>query len=489
MTYATVAAVCLITVLLAVFGLQLTRSTGDFYVASRRVSPLMNASAVAGEYLSAASFLGVVGLIYGLGSDGLWLPVGYTAGFIIVLLFVAAPLRRSGAYTLPDFVVLRFRSAALRRITAATVVMVGWLYVVPQLYGAALVTDFVSGAPSWAGPLLVASVVLMVVLTGGMRSVTVSQAVQYWVKLAALFIPAVFIAIRWSAGGEETDDMAQVLLTPAREGSPLIVVSLLVALCVGAVGLPHVLVRFYTNSDGQAARRTAATLTMLVGAFYIVAVFLGLAATGTVRLTGESADTAVLQLPEAILQGVTADVMTAILVGGAFAAFLSTTSGLVVSVSGVISQEMFNGSVAGFRIGTVIAVAVPLLLMGWAQNIALAGAVAMVFTFAASTVAPVVVLGIWWSRISTAGAVAGMITGALTSTFAIVTSSVMVDPPVLMQYPGLWAVPVSFAVVILVSLMTQAPASTESVLTKLHMPDGTGDSSQGLTSRPPSGLI
>lgn len=471
MIYVMVAAVCLLTVLLAVFGLQLTRSTGDFYVASRRVSPLMNASAVAGEYLSAASFLGVVGLIYALGPDGLWLPVGYTAGFLVMLLFVAAPLRRSGAYTLPDFMVLRFRSVAVRRLTAATVVIIGWLYVVPQIYGAALVTEYVSEVPGWIGPAVVVTVVLAVVLTGGMRSVTVAQAAQYWVKLAALLIPAVFIGLHWGVEASGWEQMSSVVLRPAGAGDPLIAASMLVALCVGAVGLPHVLVRFYTNADGHAARRTAASLVSLVGVFYIVAVFLGVVATGVLSFTGDSADTAVLQLPAAVLEGVAAEAITAVLVGGAFAAFLSTTSGLVVSVSGVISQELFNGSVSGFRVGAVIAVAVPMLMVQVVGDLALAGAVAMVFTIAASTVAPVVVLGIWWSKITAVGAVCGMLSGVAASGAAMIITAVSENPPVLVQYPGLWTIPLAFAVVVAVSLFTRAPASTEVVLTKLHMPE------------------
>ena len=118
-----------VTVLVSTYGVRLSRSTGDFYVASRRVSPRMNASAVAGEYISAASFLGVAGLILVEGTYGLWFPVGYTAGFLTMLLFVAGPLRRSGAYTVPDFVTLRFASPKLRMLTVMLVVLTGWLYI------------------------------------------------------------------------------------------------------------------------------------------------------------------------------------------------------------------------------------------------------------------------------------------------------------------------------------------------------------------------
>lgn len=470
MTYAVIGAVCAVTVLLGLFGLRMTRSTSDFYVASRRVSPWMNASAVAGEYLSAASFLGVVGVIYALGADGLWLPVGYTAGFLVLLLFVAAPLRRSGAYTLPDFIVLRFRSVALRRVTAAVVVVAAWLYVMPQLYGAALVVEFSTGLPGWTGAVLVTAVVLVVVLSGGMRSVTVAQAVQYWIKLAALLIPAVFIALRWGESSSGDQQLSLMMRSPLDPADPLIAASLLLALSVGAMGLPHVLVRFYTNPDGQAARRTAAALVILVGVFYLIAVFLGIVAAGVLDPLGQ-ADTAVLRLPGAVLEGASAQALTAMLVGGAFAAFLSTTSGLVVSASGVISQELFRGSVSGFRIGAVAAVVVPLVLATITPDLPLAEAVAQVFTFAASTVAPVIVLGIWWSRVTSAGALAGMATGGVSSAMAWAVSAIAADPPTLMAYPGLWSIPLAFAVIVVVSLFTDPPASTTTVLTKLHLPE------------------
>src|SRR5699024_10306345 len=130
--------VCAVTIIISVHGLRRSRTTRDFYVASRRVPPWLNASAVAGEYLSAAIFLGVAGLIKAYGTHGLWYPVGYTAGFLSLRVFVASPLRRSGAYTIPDLMSLRFPSKLFRRLTAMIVVFTGWLYIVPQLHGAAI---------------------------------------------------------------------------------------------------------------------------------------------------------------------------------------------------------------------------------------------------------------------------------------------------------------------------------------------------------------
>ena len=140
-TVASVVAVLLVTtatLAVGAFGLRLSRTTSDFYVAGRAITPGWNASAISGEYLSAASFLGVAGLVLTAGTDMLWFPVGYTAGYLVLLVLVAAPLRRSGAYTLPDFAEARLESARVRTAASLLVVGIGWLYLIPQLQGAGL---------------------------------------------------------------------------------------------------------------------------------------------------------------------------------------------------------------------------------------------------------------------------------------------------------------------------------------------------------------
>jgi len=151
--------VVVVTVGIGAYGLRFARTTSDFLVASRAVSPSWNAAAISGEYLSAASFLGVAGLILRYGVDVLWYPVGFAAGYLALLLFVAAPLRRSGAFTLPDFCQVRLRSTALRRLASVFVVFIGCLYLVPQLQGAGLTFTTVTGGSYVWGALLVGVVV------------------------------------------------------------------------------------------------------------------------------------------------------------------------------------------------------------------------------------------------------------------------------------------------------------------------------------------
>lgn len=477
-----IGAVCVVTIIISVHGLRRTRTTRDFYVASRRVPPWMNASAIAGEYLSAASFLGVAGLIMAYGTHGMWFPVGYTAGFLSLLVFVAAPLRRSGAYTIPDLMSLRFPSRPLRRLTAIIVVFTGWLYIIPQLHGAAIAISATTGIPAWIGPAIVILVVLPTVVTGGMRSVTVAQAVQYWFKLSALLIPTIFIVLRLGVGDTdfipELGSAFEVDLVNDSQSSTYRTISLVAALMLGTLGLSHVLVRFYTNPDGGSARRTIIFLLSLLAAFYTLPMVLGVVARAVLsELTGgASTDTALLQLPGALFSGVTGDLLTALVAGGAFAAFLSTASGLVVSISGVVSQEFFGGTVRGFRIGAILAMVLPIIATFVTTGLALAGAVAMVFTFTASSLAPVVLLAIWWRGLTVPGAIAGMITGGIMSLGALLAGHLLGQAGVtatVLQYPALWVVPFVLVVTMLVSTLgaQRPPANTAQVLAKLHLPE------------------
>jgi len=193
--------VTVVTVVIGAYGLRLARTTSDLLVASRMVSPTWNAAAIGGEYLSAASFLGVAGLVLKHGVDVLWYPVGFAAGYLALMLFVAAPLRRSGAFTLPDFCQLRLRSVGLRKLATGFVIVIGWLYLVPQLRGAGLTLQTVAGRPYLVGVLLVGLVVTANVALGGMRAVTFVQAFQYWLKLTALAVPIVFLLKQWQADG------------------------------------------------------------------------------------------------------------------------------------------------------------------------------------------------------------------------------------------------------------------------------------------------
>ncbi|GAB2889417.1 sodium:solute symporter family transporter [Neomicrococcus lactis] len=474
--------VCASTVIIAVYGLRFSRTTSDFYVASRTVKPWWNASSIGGEYLSAASFLGVAGLIMLTGQDALWFPIGYTAGYLMLLLFVAAPLRRSGAYTLPDFAQIRFHSMAMRTMMSVFVVLVGWLYIIPQLHGAALTFRVATGLPGWAGTLLVSVVVCVTVLAGGMRSITFVQAFQYWLKLCALAIPT-FVILASLGASQKLETVLRDGFGPNASNEDMGIfrtISLIIALLLGTLGLPHVLVRFYTNPDGPSARRTTLIVLGLVSFFYLFPVTLGTLGRGLLPgLSADDADATVLLLPSALFGGPVANVLSAIVLGGAFAAFLSTSSGLVVSLAGVLSQGLFKGTVNGFRMGALIAVVVPTGLALLAETAGLAGAVGAVFAFTASTIAPVLVLGIWWRGLTSLAAMCAMVTGAVTCLVPLGLSVLDLgwDPRVVdtLTQPAIWSVPAAFAAAVLVSKFgggkKLAPETVDAVMRRLHVPE------------------
>ncbi|MER6025687.1 cation acetate symporter [Streptomyces sp. NPDC001851] len=553
-----VTAVTLATVLVGALGLRVSRTTSDFYVASRTVAPSLNAFAVSGEYLSAASFLGVAGLVLAQGVDMLWFPIGYTAGFLVLLAFVAAPLRRSGAYTLPDFAEARLQSRAVRRIAGVLVVGIGWLYLLPQLRGAGLTLRLLTGAPGWLGGLVVAAVVTVAVAAGGMRSITFVQAFQYWLKLTALLVPVVFLLLAWRADHtpapawddrpvfhRSTEVRAEGPLTltvpdpvrvtasgtvdgravhgsslrldagrhrigadtalrfpagarvplpgrtaPSSWAKPLssdreqhglyATYGLILATFLGTMGLPHVVVRFYTNPDGHAARRTTVSVLALLGAFYLLIPLYGMLGrlyAPDLLLTGDT-DAAVLVLPQRLVGGVAGELLGALVAGGACAAFLSTASGLAMSVAGVLAQDVLPAlGVRRFRLATLPAIAVPTAAAAAVSDLPVADAVGLAFAVSASSFCPLLVLGIWWRGLTPPGAIAGLLLGggsalaAVTATIAGGTRSGRLHT--LLAWPAVWSVPVGFTAMVLISLATRdrVPPGTAVAMARLHLPE------------------
>ena len=543
--------VAISTALLGALGVRAARTTSDFYVASRSVSPWWNASAISGEYLSAASFLGIAGLILAYGADMLWFGVGYTAGYLLLLVLVAAPLRRSGAYTLPDFAELRLESATVRKIASAGVVTIGWLYLLPQLHAAGITLRTVTGTPAWVGPVAVAVVVLVSVVAGGMRAITFVQAFQYWLKVTAIAVPAIVLVLVWRADGapvvaesgpvtfseptavqvstevqvqvpepvqvhaEGTVDGQEVQIDagitvefpagaavphadglravdsagwmlPMHEENPYALYttySLIVALFLGTMGLPHVLVRFYTNPDGRAARRTTVIVLVMLGVFYLFPTLygaLGRLYAPDLLFTGRT-EAVVLLLPARMLGPDAGQVLTVLVTAGAFGAFLSTASGLTVSVAGVISQDVLNrrisSPVTAFRVGAVLALTVPTLGALGGLDLGIADVVGLAFAVAASTFCPLLLLGIWWRRLTDAGAMAGLIVGGGASTLAvgatIVTGSSSGAAGALLAQPAAWTVPLAFATMVAVSLLTahRRPRGLWRTMVRLHTPE------------------
>ena len=550
MIIAAMVAVVLATLLIGARGVAAMRSTSDFLVASRRISPALNAAAVSGEYLSAASFLGVAGLVVKDGVGALWYPVGFTAGYLAMLVLVAAPMRRTGALTVPDFAEARLGSPALRRFCAVVVLVIATLYLVPQFKAAGQVLAVVAGTPYWVGVVVAGAAVSVTLALGGMRAATYVQAFQFGLKLVLFVVPAVWLVltvgadtraaalapVEFTTFGRETpvdfrldtelvltepttvvvdgerralapgshpvpagstwvfpagadvpdtdgalapggEGWARPLLDPGGSGFPVLAtLSVLVATVLGTMGLPHIIVRFHTSADGRGARRTAAITVGMLSAFYLFpAVYgvLGAVLLPELYLSGGT-DTVVVQLPARVDPGPAGALFTALLTAGAFAAFLATSLGLLLALSGAVSHDLLpGGSVRRLRVTTLGAAALVVALALPAVHLDVGVLVTSAFGVAASTFCPLLVLGIWWAGLTARGAAVGMVVGFVASAGVTGVNLFLAPPPglgqVLLGQPALWSVPLAFATMVAVSLRGRPPAWSTAAMLRLHL--------------------
>ena len=525
-------------------GVRALRGTGDFLVASRSIGARANATAVAGEYLSAASFLGVAGAVMKIGIGGMWYPIGFTAGYVTLLVLVAAPLRRFGGYTVPDFVEGRLGSLPLRRLVAGVAFVISGLYVVPQLKGAGVILSDVASVPYPVGVGATAAVIAGVVVMGGMRSATYLQAFEYLVKVACVAVPAVILLIalhpaqradvlrpdgtRFAASTTVTLSPHTTLVLseptpvqvdgrditlpvgPARfeqsarivfaqgdrvpavggqaelggaswrrplialpgVGHPLYVtLAIVLTFALGTAGLPHILARFGTNPTGRDARRTAVVTVGLIGAFYLFpAVYglLGRALAPQLYLTAGT-DSVVAQLPG--LAGIGGGgILSALTAAGAFAAFLSTSAGLLLTAGSAISHDIVHRdrdrmtSVALLRWGVLAATVVAAVASLAARDIDISVCVGWAFSLAAATVTPLLVLGIWSDRLTAAGAAAGIVAGGALASTAVLLSIVIT--PDGSWWSALLAAPAPAGLVVAVAVMLGVSARTRRLVAR-----------------------
>jgi len=639
---ALVVLVVLATVGLGLYATRISHTASDFFVAGRSVSVFWNASAISGEYLSAASFMGVAGLVMRYGYDVIWYPVGYATGYLFLLLFIAGPLRRFGAYTIPDFAEGRFGSRSFRKTAVSFVLLIGFFYTMPQMRGAGVAMSSIFGTPYWAGVLLVGVVITFNVALGGMKGITFVQAFQYWLKMFAIAVPAFvlmavfggyhqFVAraqsqptaypvyqadversfkagdmltlppdepyriqftqdthvrkieparkakegedplaapqfvippyenrdsptagaphsvIFWpagavaefrpanvTAGGQVVEKDGKPVVTTAKlefdqptkirflkgepaagtvsngawlqpfggltnkHGYPLLYTfSLIIGLIFGTAGLPHILVRFYTNPDGRAAKRTTLWVMVLIGVFYLFPALWGAMGRDLIPelYANGKTDAVVVELPGK-LGNVWGDILRGITGAGAFAAFMSTFSGLLVSMSSAMAHDIYGSMLrpqstpeqrltafkwAAVGVG-VLSTALGLLAETW--DIAML--VGWAFAIAAASYFPLLLLGAWWRGLTVKGAATGMLVGGLASLGAIVATMLIdrklllwtPDPIVrtLMEQPAIWGVPLSLGLMWLVSTLSRSevPKDVDTLMLRLHAPEELG---------------
>jgi Predicted symporter len=558
------------------------KTASDFFVAGRSVSVGWNASAISGEYLSAASFMGVAGMVMSQGYDALWYPVCYACGYLFLLLFIAGPLRRFGAYTIPDFAEGRYDSPLFRKIAVCFVLFIGFFYTMPQMKGAGVTLAYIfPGMPYWAGVVLVGAVITFNVALGGMKGITLVQAFQYWMKMFAISVP-IFVLLSVygfynhqlalnTAPGEQpaaivapatvaSDDAtttrqplpekaprdetwiapfgplttkavnAAAAILPAEERaayiaehqkpySLLYTYSLIIALVCGTAGLPHILVRFYTNPDGVAAKRTTMWVMILIGIFYVFPPVFGVIGRNFMPelyagVGAKGTDKVVLELPTILGArfGILGSILSGITCAGAFAAFMSTFSGLLVSMTGALAHDVYGRmlrpnarqgeKLIAFKIAAVVIGAVAITLGCFVEYLEINFMVGQAFAIAAASYFPLLFMSVWWRGMTMKGAATGMLTGGLLALAAAALtnfSTLALDKGpmgkvfagfaplndfwahhpllrILCEQPAIWAVPLAIVLMIVVSKLTaqQVPSDVRMKMLVLHAPEKLG---------------
>ncbi|MEI7602485.1 MAG: cation acetate symporter [Opitutae bacterium] len=560
-----------------------SKNAGDFFVAGRSVSVGWNASAISGEYLSAASFMGVAGMVMATGYDALWYPVCYACGYLFLLLFIAGPLRRFGAYTIPDFAEGRYDSPVFRKIAVCFVLFIGFFYTMPQMKGAGTTLAYIfPGLPYWVGVAVVGAVITLNVSLGGMKGITLVQAFQYWLKVFAITLPIFILASivghyeqhldanktafetaapnasqverkvlpakapkdeQWIAPfGKLTTKAvdASIAAAPTPEAkatieankkpySLLYTYSLIIALVCGTAGLPHILVRFYTNPDGVAAKRTTMWVMILIGVFYVFPPIYGVIGRSLTpelydAVGAKGTDKVVLELPTLLAgknHALLGSILSGITCAGAFAAFMSTFSGLLVSMTSALAHDVYGRMLkpdstpeqrlTAFKWAAVIIGAVAIGLGTQVEALEINFMVGQAFAIAAASYFPLLFMSVWWRGMTMKGAATGMLVGGLSALVAISLTSISdvanaaakklpeaeraaywadhlisksiadywVTHPlarILCEQPAIWAVPLSITLMIIVSKLTahQIPGDIRMKMLVLHAPEALG---------------
>ncbi|HET7754163.1 MAG TPA: sodium/solute symporter [Anaeromyxobacteraceae bacterium] len=475
-----------ITLVITYWAARRTKTSSEFYAAGRSVSAVQNGFALAGDYMSAASFLGISGMVALKGYDGMIYATGWLVGWPALMFLIAEPLRNLGKFTFADVVAFRLKQTPVRIASAIGGILTVLFYTIAQMVGSGALIKLMFGIPYEVAEIIVGVVMLAYVLFGGMIATTWVQIIKAGLLLCGVTLLTGLLLARFGFNPTNLFEAVavqygQAALEPgALVSSPVEAVSLGLALMFGLLGLPHILMRFYTVPDAKAARKSVLYATGLIGYFYLIIPIVGF---GAAALVGRQAITAFDK------GGNMAAPLLAELLGGtpflgfiaavAFATILAVVAGLTLAGASAYSHDIYVSVIKKGRateeqqvkvaktttvIFGVIAVGLGILFKG--QNVAFM--VGLAFSIAASANFPALLLSIVWKRFSTAGAVVSIISGAVLSIGMIVVSpTVWVDvfhnaaPLIKLKNPAIVSMSFAFAVGIIASLLMPERESQE----------------------------
>ncbi len=481
-----------ITLVITWWAARRTRDASQFFAAGGQISAVQNGFALAGDFMSAASFLGIAGMVSLSGFDGLIYSVGWLVGWPVITFLIAEPLRNLGKYTFADVVAYRLEQGPVRVAAGISTLTVVAFYLIAQMVGAGELIQLMFGIPYRWAIVLVGGVMLLYVLFGGMIATTWVQIIKACLLLLGATLLAVLVLAHYEMNpldlfAAARDQYGASVLAPGKQvANPLDAVSLGIALMFGTAGLPHILMRFYTVPDARTARRSVGIATSLIGFFYLVTFILGFGAATLVgrdgiKLFGEKGNMAAPLLAETLGGTGFLGFISAV----AFATILDVVAGLTLSGAAAVSHDLWGHAIKKnqfkehdqLRIARYATVGLALLaiLLGVVfegQNVAFM--VGLAFAIAASANFPALLLSMIWKRFTTRGAVASMLTGTVVTLVLIVLSPTVYDE--LLGYetvfplrnPGVITVPLSFLVGILVSLSKREPLAEDKFAEAQH---------------------
>lgn len=457
-----------LTLVITYFAAKQNTGASSHYVAGGQIKGWQNGLAIAGDYLSAASFLGIAGAIALNGFAGFYLSVGFLVAYLTVLLLVAEPMRNLGKYTLADMLAARFNVRGVRAASALNTIMISTFYMIAQLVGAgALIGLLLPFIPSTMAIILVGLLMTVYVVLGGMIATTWIQIVKAGLLILATVILTIAVLAQFSfnpfmiLNEVQASTEQNMVVPPAPEsfGSGLDTVSLFLALVLGTAGLPHILIRFLTVPDAKTARSSIVTATWIIGGFYLLTPIVGYGATllvGQQTITSQdpSGNVAAPQLAGVIGGPAFLGFISAV----AFATIVAVVAGLVISASGAFAHDVYNNIFRNgeaseqeqFRAARIASggVAIGSIVLALAfQNLNVAFLVALAFGVAASANVPVILLTIFWKRFNSVGAITGMLTGFIASVgLTFLSPNILGDAAIypLENPPAIFSVPLGF---------------------------------------------
>ncbi|MFE2932853.1 cation acetate symporter [Streptomyces sp. NPDC059278] len=447
-----------------------TKSAADFYAGGRQFTAFQNGLAVSGDYMSAASFLGIAGAIALFGYDGFLYSIGFLVAWLVALLLVAEPLRNSGRYTMGDVLAYRMRQRPVRTASGVSTIIVSIFYLLAQMAGAGVLVSLLLGITSDAGKILIVALVgvLMIVYVtiGGMKGTTWVQMVKAVLLIAGALLMTFLVLLKFDfnisdllgTAAEKSGHGAAFLEPGLKYGatgtSKLDFLSLGIALVLGTAGLPHILIRFYTVPTAKAARKSVNWAIGIIGAFYLMTIALGFGAAALIgpdeiKAKNPAGNAAAPQLAEYLggLGTTGGAVLLAVISAVAFATILAVVAGLTLASSSSFAHDIYANVIrkgkatekeemGAARWATVLIGAVAIVLGAFARDMNVAGLVALAFAVAASANLPTILYSLFWKRFTTQGALWSIYGGLASSVILVLFSPVVSGNPKTSMFKG-----------------------------------------------------